>query len=181
MAKKTVLSTNEDTTPPPEPEEELDDDATSDPILNLETGTIEQMTVVPKVEDELADATRPFDETEGDEWMAEEFTGQLAVDVYQTDQEIVIVSAIAGVRSDELDIQVTNDMMTIKGVRRLEERVPDENYFTRECYWGRFSRSIILPMDVRNDQVSAVIKNGVLTIRLPKVEPKKVTVVTIKS
>jgi HSP20 family protein len=58
--------------------------------------------------------------------------------------------------------------------------VSDERYFTRECYWGRFSRSIILPVDVRNDQVAATINNGVLTIRLPKIEPQKVTVVSIK-
>ncbi len=179
MPKKNIPIPDPDPIPPQvDSSEEPDDESEGDPILNLETGAIEQFTVVPRVDDD--ESTAPQSEPEEAEWFSEEFTGQLAVDVYQTEQDLVVVSAIAGVRSDELDIQVTNDLLTIKGVRRLEERVPDENYYTRECYWGRFSRSIILPTDVRNDQVQATIKNGVLTIRLPKVEPKKVTVVTIK-
>jgi HSP20 family protein len=183
MPKKFIVATKEEIAPPPPPEPEPEpediEEEEGDPVLNLETGTIEQLTVVPRIADETSEAP-VVPEADEAEWMAEEFTGQLSVDVYQTEQELVIVSAIAGVRSEDLDIQVTNDMVTIKGIRRLDERVPEENYFTRECYWGRFSRSIILPVDVRNDQVAASIKNGVLVIRLPKIEPKKVTVVNLK-
>lgn len=184
MPKKLIVTTKEEIAPPPpppppepEPEPE-DDDEISDPVFNAATQTIERMTVIPMVEGRVAPPATAA--TQDEEWLAQEFTGQLAVDVYQTDKDIVIRSVIAGVLSDDLDIQVTNDMVTIKGVRRIEEEVPDESYFTRECYWGRFSRSIILPVDVRNDRVDATIKNGILTIRLPKIEPQKVTVVSVE-
>ncbi|MBU1149136.1 Hsp20/alpha crystallin family protein [Patescibacteria group bacterium] len=158
-------------------EEEIEDEEEGDPIFNSDTQKIEHQVIVPEVEDDTDDAA-PVPE-EGD-WLSDEFSGQLSVDVYQTDKEIVIKSTIAGVRSDDLDVQVTNDMVTIKGIRRMEEEVGDENYFYRECYWGKFSRSIILPVDVRNDQVTATVKNGVLTVRLPKTEPTKVSVVKVK-
>ncbi|MBI3115545.1 MAG: Hsp20/alpha crystallin family protein [Candidatus Kerfeldbacteria bacterium] len=114
-----------------------------------------------------------------DEWLEGDFSGQLAVDVYQTPEHIVIESTIAGVRPEDLDISVTNDMVTIKGVRRREQTVADEDYLFRECYWGGFSRRIILPVDVRTDSVNATMKDGILTITLPKVErpkPKSVRV-----
>lgn len=99
--------------------------------------------------------------------------GQLTIDVYQTDSEIVIKSTIAGVKPEDLDITINNDMVTIKGERKTEEKVKSENYFYQECYWGAFSRSVILPVDVESDHAEAVLKNGVLTIRLPKVEKVK--------
>lgn len=99
--------------------------------------------------------------------------GQLTIDVYQTDSEIVIKSTIAGVKPEDLDITINNDMITVKGERKNEEKVKTENYFYQECYWGAFSRSVILPVDVESDQAEAVLKNGVLTIRLPKIEKVK--------
>lgn len=108
-----------------------------------------------------------------DEWLDEDFSGQLAVDVFQTDEHVVIQSAIAGVRPEDLDISVTNDMVTIKGVRRHEQEAEDDAYLFRECYWGGFSRRIILPVDVRTDRVDATMKDGILTVRLPKVERPK--------
>lgn len=108
-----------------------------------------------------------------DEWLDEDFSGQLAVDVYQTDDSVVIQSAIAGVRPEDLDISVTNDMITIKGLRRHDQTAPDDAYLFRECYWGGFSRRIILPVDVHTDQVNAAMKDGILTVTLPKVEQPK--------
>ncbi len=108
--------------------------------------------------------------------------GQLTVDVYQTDTEIVIKSTIAGVKPEDLDINITNDMVTIRGTREHEEKVSKDNYFYQECYWGRFSRSIILPQDIVADEADASMKNGVLTIRLPKahvVTSKKLKVKTV--
>ncbi len=111
------------------------------------------------------------------EWFAEDFSGQLAVDVYQTDRDVIIQSTIAGVHPDDLDISLTNDMVTIKGLRRKEQTVPDEAYLFRECYWGGFSRRIILPVDVRTDRVNATMKDGILTVVLPKLErPKPKTI-----
>ena len=99
--------------------------------------------------------------------------GHLTVDVYQTDDEIVIQSTIAGASGDDIDISVTTDMVTIKGKRELEHEVKASDYFHRELYWGSFSRAIILPVDVDADAAKANYKNGVLTIRLPKLEKSK--------
>lgn len=105
-------------------------------------------------------------ETQKEEGPTEE--GQLTIDVYQTDSEIVIKSTIAGVEPQNLDINITNDMVTIKGRREHDEKIRKENYFYQECYWGAFSRSIILPQDIVAEKAEAAMKNGVLTIRLPK-------------
>lgn len=112
------------------------------------------------------------------EWPKSE--GQLAVDVYQTESELVIQSAIAGVKSEELDISVEGDLVIIKGERRrpIEE---NEDYFSQECYWGSFSRKIILPVEVDPGRIDASLKNGILTIRMPKIVREKKMKVTIKS
>ena len=99
--------------------------------------------------------------------------GQLTLDVYQTPGEIVIKSTIAGVAPEDLDISITNDMVIIKGERKNNEEVKTEDYYYQECYWGKFSRSVILPVDVDPDKSKAVLKNGILTIRLPKIEKVK--------
>ncbi len=103
----------------------------------------------------------------------EESEGQLTVDVYQTDSDIVIKSTIAGVTADNLDVNITNDMVTIKGKRSDKQEVETKDYYYQECYWGSFSRSIILPVDVEAERAEAELKNGILTIRLPKAEKVK--------
>lgn len=101
---------------------------------------------------------------------AEEQEGQLTVDVYQTPESIVIKSTIAGVKPEDLDVSITNDMVTIRGTRRHDEETREEDYFYRECYWGSFSRSIILPVDIVAEKADASLKDGILTIRIPKAE-----------
>lgn len=105
-------------------------------------------------------------------WVADQ-EGQLTIDVYQTESDIVIKSTIAGVKPEDLDIQINNDMVTIRGERRKEDEVRDEDYYYQECYWGAFSRSIILPVDVEANKSEAIMKNGILTIKLPKAETAK--------
>lgn len=118
--------------------------------------------------------------TDDQNWLdGENFDGQLAVDVYQTAKDIVIKSTIAGVRPEDIDIAINNDMVTIKGYRRQDDTVDDDQYFYRECYWGGFSRSIILPVDIIEDRVRASLKNGVLTIVLPKAGKAKVQVIPV--
>jgi HSP20 family protein len=100
--------------------------------------------------------------------------GQLTIDVYQTEGEIVIKSTIAGVKPEDLDVSINNDMVTIKGERKNEEVVSAENYYYQECYWGHFSRSVVLPVDILSEKAEASLKNGILTIRLPKADTNKI-------
>ena len=108
-----------------------------------------------------------------EDWDAAEPEGQLTVDVYQTADDIVIESAIAGVKPDDIDVNVTTDSISIKGSRHREKEVSDEDYLYQECYWGRFARSIILPQEVDPEGADVTFKNGILTVRLPKVNKKK--------
>lgn len=106
--------------------------------------------------------------------------GQLSIDVYQTDRDIIVKSTIAGVRPDDIDISLNNDMLTIRGRRQMDEEIDDENYLYRECYWGAFSRSIILPVEVKADKIEAVLENGVLTVVLPRARTAKRTEIKVK-
>lgn len=100
----------------------------------------------------------------------EDGEGQLTIDVYQTDNDIIIKSTIAGVKPEDLDVSISNDMITIQGERRRDEDIPEENYYYQECYWGSFSRSVILPVDVIADKIEASMKNGILTIKMLKAD-----------
>ncbi|OGN08041.1 MAG: hypothetical protein A2750_01045 [Candidatus Yanofskybacteria bacterium RIFCSPHIGHO2_01_FULL_45_42] len=105
----------------------------------------------------------------------EEIEGALTVDIFQTDNDIVIQSTIAGVDQEDLDISLSKDMVTIRGHRQPEYKLQPADYYYKELYWGPFSRSVILPMDVNVENAKASIKNGILTLRLPKLEKNKVT------
>jgi len=124
-------------------------------------------------EDYAVEPTAQAAPAEQDENWAGESEGQLTIDVYQTDAEIVIKSTIAGVKPEDLDVSINNDMVTIRGDRKNDEVVEGENYYYQECYWGTFSRSVILPVEVIADKAEAAMKNGILTIRLPKADTTK--------
>ncbi len=114
-----------------------------------------------------------------DDWMAEA-EGQLAVDVYQTKDNVVIKAPIAGVTADRLDIEVAEDIVNIRGERVEEKEVDREHYYVQECYWGSFSRSVILPTSTMAEKASAALKDGVLTITIPKVAQDKVKKIKVK-
>lgn len=150
-------------------------------LLNQDRGTKveyedepEQKVAVPSdheidraiAEPELEPEAEYSDEDTGE--AEEEQEGQLTVDVFQDDQNIIVQSTIAGVSPEDLDVSITNDMVTIRGERRQQFDADHEDYFYQECYWGTFSRSIILPVEIDADRAEAKIKNGVLTIRIPK-------------
>ncbi|MBU1871089.1 MAG: Hsp20/alpha crystallin family protein [Patescibacteria group bacterium] len=99
--------------------------------------------------------------------------GQLSIDVFQTPDKLVITSTIAGVKPDNIDISINNDMLTIRGKREASHEVDDANFLYRECYWGSFSRSIILPVEIEADKIEASLENGVLTVILPKAKSAK--------
>ena len=145
------------------------------------TNEDEEQTVNPLYEEEEAPmrtnvrADKMPAESTQEDWMsnAGDGEGQLTIDVYQTDTDIVIKSTIAGVKPEDLDVSINNDMVTVRGERKNEEEVEEENFYYQECYWGTFSRSVILPVDVIADKAEASMKNGILTIRLPKAETNK--------
>ena len=110
---------------------------------------------------------------EGAGWSEGEPEGKLTVDVYQTPNDIVVESAIAGVKPDDIDVHATTDSITIRGSRAREKAVKDEDYLYQECYWGRFARTVILPQEVDPDAASVSFKNGILTVKLPKANRKK--------
>lgn len=93
--------------------------------------------------------------------------GQLAVDVAQTADELIVVAAMAGTRPEAIELHLHNDLLTIRGERVSPISLSDEHFY-QECYWGKFSRSIILPVNVKAEAVQAQYSHGVLTIRLPK-------------
>ncbi len=114
-------------------------------------------------------------------WLSlSEEEGQLSVDIYQTEDELVVKSTIAGATAQDIEISLVDDMLTIRGQRELEEEVGADAYLYRECYWGRFSRSIILPVEVKHDKVAASLHNGVLTIRLPKAKRSKQLTIRVR-
>lgn len=132
------------------------------------------------VSDETPKSAKKKQETEPPAEISEE-EGQLTIDVYQKPDEIIVESTIAGVKPEDLDISINNESVTIRGKREREDKIIDENFFYQECYWGKFSRTIILPQEADADQATASLKNGVLTIRLPKLDRKKIKKLKVKS
>lgn len=118
---------------------------------------------------------------EEEQWMNGDFEeGQLSVDVYQTTRNIVIKSTIAGIKVEDIDIALNNDMLTIRGKREGNKKIKESDYLFKECYWGAFSRSIILPTEVKIDRIKADLENGILTIILPKAKTKKYIEVKVR-
>lgn len=111
----------------------------------------------------------------------EEYEGQLAIDVYQTASEIVIQAPIAGVKPEDLEVAVSDEMVTIKGERKPRTTIKKEDYLSQECYWGPFSRSYLLPVKVDANRASASLKDGILTITIPKEEATKTKILRIKT
>jgi HSP20 family protein len=115
-------------------------------------------------------------------WEADiEDDGELSVDVYQTNEHVVVKALVAGVMPSNLDISLTRDMITISGTREEAREVEDDEYFQKELYWGSFSRTILLPEEVDVDAAEAIEKHGILMIRLPKINKSKATKLKVKS
>lgn len=136
--------------------------------------------VVLDEESSFAEASDDKDEEEyeSDGWTEDDIEeeGQLSVDVYQDRDNVIIKSTIAGVEPEDVDVSIDNDMVTIRGRRQKDTTIDENNYFYQECYWGSFSRSIILPVEVKSDEVDATIRNGILTVILPKAKKKDISI-----
>ncbi len=111
----------------------------------------------------------------------DEQDGELPIDMYQTRDTIVIRALVAGVNPEDLNISITRDMVTLKGLREEVQEAPDEDYFHRELFWGTFSRSIVLPEEIVIDEAEAKEKHGLLEITLPKLDKGRSTRLTVKS
>ncbi|OGG87881.1 hypothetical protein A2592_03600 [Candidatus Kaiserbacteria bacterium RIFOXYD1_FULL_42_15] len=107
--------------------------------------------------------------------------GELPVDMYQTNDTIVIRALVAGVSPTDLDISITRDMVTIRGLREEFQESADDNYYHRELFWGSFSRTLLLPEEVIIDEADAQEKHGLLEIRLPKLDKNRSTQLKVKS
>ncbi len=111
----------------------------------------------------------------------EDADAELTIDLYQTQNEIIVQTMVAGVQPDNLSITITRDMITIRGKREENQSVGSENYFVQELYWGSFSRTISLPEEVDPEEAEAIEKHGLLIIRLPKINKDKETTLKVKS
>lgn len=136
------------------------------------------------IEDELAAAFLNDDDlsdvsvTSGtsavsDEPAEDDFPGQLAVDVYETEERLVVKARTAGVNKDELDVSISDGILTISGTLSAGDEADAVNWHIQECYWGEFSRTLALPVAVKEDEVEAVLKDGVLTISFSKVKSEQ--------
>ncbi|HCC67457.1 TPA: hypothetical protein DEQ22_02665 [Candidatus Nomurabacteria bacterium] len=115
-------------------------------------------------------------------WIEEENEeAELTIDVYQTPTDIIVQTMVAGVRPEDLEISIARDVITIRGKREESRTVDEENYFTKELYWGKFSRTISLPAEVEPEEVEAIEKHGLLTVKIKKVDKNKTNNVKIRS
>ncbi len=142
------------------------------PEITEEKTSIEIKNVTPPVSSVLPEDKSASVKTgpEKEQWFESE--GQLAIDVYQTENDFIIQSAIAGVKAENLDLVLEGDRVTIKGSRE-KPNAEEGDYFTQECYWGLFSREVILPVEVDPNRAAAEIKEGILTIRIPMIQREK--------
>jgi HSP20 family protein len=146
------------------------------------------------IEDELAAAfltdedLTPTDNTAAatsaadDSWQEEEndFPGQLAVDVYETDEKLIVKARTAGVNKEDLDVSISDGILTISGTLSSGDDSDAINWHIQECYWGEFSRTVALPVAVKEEEVDAVLKDGVLTISFGKVKSEQAKKITIQ-
>jgi len=137
------------------------------------------------IEDELAaaflnddDLGAPIDDTASavqisSDDVEDDFPGQLAVDVYETEDKLIVKARTAGVNKDELDVSISDGILTVSGTLSSGDDVEATNWHIQECYWGEFSRTLALPVAVKEDEVEAVLKDGVLTIGFSKVKQEQ--------
>jgi HSP20 family protein len=143
------------------------------------------------IEDELAaaflsdddlTATEPAAPVSEDTWddTQEEFLGQLAVDVYETENKLIVKARTAGVNKEDLDVSISDGILTISGTLSSGDDTDAINWHIQECYWGEFSRTLALPVSVKEDEVEAVLKDGVLTIGFNKIKQEQAKKIQIQ-
>lgn len=174
------VETEEEEVSVQEPEELAPDEIDSEEIEEDEEDEEVEEQDLPDEEVQMPAQSTVSKPKEGNEDWLTDFEGQLNIDMYQTKDNVIIKSTIAGVRPEDIDITVANDMVTIKGSRRKEESVSQDDYFYQECYWGNFSRSVIIPVDIDSETIEADLKDGILTVIIPKAAKAKTKKVKVK-
>lgn len=150
--------------------------------VNLDDDFEEQVELSLDTKKNPLHSIKPTAKNDKEEWFEQEQEeGQLTVDVYQTNTDIYVETMVAGVRPEDLHITITRDMITVRGKREQARVVNDDDFFTRELYWGSFSRTISLPAEVEPDEADATEKHGLLVIKLPKINKGKQTNLKVKS
>lgn len=164
---------------------EVEEDMTTSPVYSRGKPTAEEKGLEAKAEQKKSpfapvateDLIDKKDVEVEEKWLETE--GELAIDVYQTETDVVIQSAIAGVKPENLDIAIERDILTIRGSREKPfEETGD--YFTQECYWGPFSREVVMPVEVDPERVEATMKEGILTIKIPKLLREKLRRIKVR-
>ena len=137
-------------------------------------------------DDDLNNAQQPAqapaaaDNANWEESAEDEFPGQLAVDVYETDEKLIVKARTAGVNKEDLDVSISDGILTISGTLSSGDETEATNWHIQEIYWGEFSRTLALPVAVKEDEVEAVLKDGVLTNRFSKIKQKKTKKINIQ-
>ena len=122
------------------------------------------------------------DKKNGASWIEEENDeAELTVDVYQTPTDIIIQAMVAGVKPEDLEISIARDTVSIRGERSESRTIDEENYFAKELYWGKFSRTISLPAEVEPEDVEATERHGLLSIKIKKVDKEKKSNIKVRS
>lgn len=158
---------------------QIDEEQAEAEELSPDDEVDEQELVVIEEDEVPAEKPKMQPKENNEEWL-NDFEGQLNIDMYQTKDNVIIKSTIAGVRPEDIDITVANDMVTVKGARKKEENIATDDYFYQECYWGNFSRSVIIPVDIDSEEIEADLKDGILTVIIPKAAKAKTKKVKVK-
>ncbi len=152
----------------------------------------ERLTGSMSMEEEQEDPKKEFlvkgvksdknDKKNGNNWIEEENEeAELSIDVYQTPTDIIIQTMVAGVKPEDLELSIARDIITIRGEREESRTIDEDNYFTKELYWGRFSRTVSLPAEVEPEEVEATERHGLVTIKIKKVDKEKKNTVKVRS
>lgn len=144
--------------------------------IEFKVEEVEKPKIKEGIEEKVEIKKTPLEEKK-EKWLEPE--GQLAIDIYQTESELIIQSAIAGVKPEDLDISIERDVLTIQGERKKPFEGGD--YLSQECYWGKFSRQIILPVEIDPDKIGASLKDGILTIKMRKISRETKRKIIVKS
>ena len=157
----------------------LDDEIKEEKDIFAELAKVKMTPMSLKID---SDSKKKIDaKDDDDDDFKDEPEGQLTIDVFQDDDNIYVQSAVAGISPDDLEINITKESVAVRGKRERASEISEKNFFYQECFWGSFSRSVVLPQEIDPEKSNASLKNGILTIKMLKAERKKGKNVRVKS